>query len=136
MSNPLAIGSIAKGIMGGLDALFTSDEERAQAELAVVKELNQPHIMQAMITLQEAKHPSAFVSGWRPALGWLCVILLAYAWIGRDAVIIGLELFGKGGIVGKLPQVDAGEMLTLVFALLGLGATRSYEKMKGVARHR
>ena len=34
----------------------------------------------------------------------------------------------------NLPTVDAGEMMTLVLALLGLGATRTYEKLKGVSR--
>ena len=42
--NPLAVGGIAEGVMKGLDSLFTSDEERAKAELAITKELNQPHI--------------------------------------------------------------------------------------------
>jgi hypothetical protein len=100
----------------------------------MMKELNQPHIIQAITNIQEAKHPSIFVAGWRPALGWLTVLLLAYAWILRDLLLIFFYGIGKPEIVAGLPPVDAGEMLTLVFALLGLGATRTYEKVKGVAR--
>ena len=132
--NPAAIGSIASGIMSGLDGLFTSDEERGKAELLMIKELNKPHILQAMTNIEEAKHPSIFVSGWRPGLGWLCVLLLGYAWIGRDFVIIGLGLANKPEIIKQLPLVESGDLMTLVLALLGLGASRTYEKLKGVSR--
>lgn len=45
--------------------IFTSDEERAKAELSLNHQLQQPHILQAMATIEEAKHPSVFVSGVR-----------------------------------------------------------------------
>ena len=143
----VGVGDVAKAVMGGLDDLFTSDEERAKAELKIVEELNKPHIMQAMINLQEAKHPSMWVSGWRPALGWLMAVLLAYSWIGRDVIIILLEIYqpvtmiddGQGNtypysIADKLPEVDTGMLMTLTLAMLGLGATHMAEKIKGVAR--
>lgn len=137
------ISSIVDSVASGLDSLFTSDEEREAAKLKLMKELNQPHIIQAMTNLEEAKHPSVFVSGWRPALGWLCVLLLSYAWIGRDFIEIILHYFpvcslGESGIKScepiSLPLIDVGELMTLVLALLGLGATRTFEKIKGVAR--
>lgn len=138
MPNPLnpldSVATIADSVATGLDELFTSDEEREQAKYLMMKELNQPHIMQAMITMQEAKHPSMFVSGWRPALGWLSVFLLAYAWVFRDFLVITLKTFQPEFDLNQLPQVEAGEMMTLVLALLGLGATRTYEKLKGVSR--
>ncbi len=134
--NPLnSVASIADSVATGLDELFTSDEERERARLLMMKELNQPHILQAVTNLEESKHPSIFVAGWRPALGWLCVILLAYAWIGRDLLHILLGLFQQTQIVEKLPVMDMGELMTLVLALLGLGATRTFEKLKGVARN-
>lgn len=134
--NPLnSVASIADSVATGLDELFTSDEEREKARLLMMKELNQPHILQAVTNLEEAKHPSIFVAGWRPALGWLCVILLAYAWIGRDLLHILLGLFGQTQIVDDLPTMEMGELMTLVLALLGLGATRTFEKINGVARN-
>ena len=134
--NPLdSVASIANSVATGLDELFTSDEERERARLLMMKELNQPHILQAMTNLEEAKHPSLFVAGWRPALGWLCVILLAYAWIGRDLMHLVLGLFNQTTIVKDLPVMDMGELMTLVLALLGLGATRTFEKINGVARN-
>ncbi len=130
--NPMA--GIAKALMGGLDSLFTSDEERAKAELSLNHQLQQPHILQAMATIEEAKHPSVFVSGWRPALGWLCVLILAWTWIVRDVVIIGLMLVDKAEVVQQLPTADTSTVITLLLCLLGLGGARTLEKLKGVAR--
>ena len=130
--NPMA--GIAKALMGGLDSLFTSDEERAKAELSLNHQLQQPHILQAMATIEEAKHPSVFVSGWRPALGWLCVLILAWTWIVRDVVIIGLMLVDKAEVVQQLPTADTSTVITLLLCLLGLGGARTIEKLKGVAR--
>ena len=129
----IGAGSVIKSIMGGLDSLFTSDEERAETELKLTALLAQPHMLQAMTNIEEAKHPSVFVSGWRPALGWLCVSCLGYAWIIRDFLVIGLSLFEKTKDI-VLPAIDTGELMSLVLALLGLGGIRMYEKMKGVAR--
>ena len=131
--NLLGAGTVVEGIMGGLDSLFTSDDERAAAELKLVALLAQPHMLQAMTNIEEAKHPSVFVSGWRPALGWLCVSCLGYAWIIRDFMVIGLQLAEDTKHI-VLPVIDSSELMTLVLALLGLGGVRMYEKIKGVAR--
>lgn len=130
--NPLA--GITNAVMSGLDSLFTSDEQRAKAELLLNQQLSQPHILQAMANIEEAKHPSVFVSGWRPALGWLCVLILAYAWIFRDLVIIILMLQEREDIVNQLPATDTSTVITLLLCLLGLGSARTLEKLKGVAR--
>ncbi len=130
--NPMA--GIAQALMGGLDGLFTSDEERAKAELSLNQQLQQPHILQALANIEEAKHSSVFVSGWRPALGWLCVLILAWSWIGRDLIIVGLMLAEKPEIVTQLPAVDTSTVITLLLCLLGLGSARTLEKLKGVAR--
>ena len=128
------IKGLSDSVMTGLDELFTSDEERLKAQLILNEHLSKPHILQAMANIEEAKHPSIFVSGWRPALGWSCVFLLNYAWIGRDILAISLSLSGNESAINYLPEIDTGELLTLVFALLGLGGVRTWEKIKGVAR--
>ncbi len=130
--NPMA--GIAKALMGGLDSLFTSDEERAKAELSLNQQLQQSHILQALANIEEAKHPSRFVSGWRPALGWLCVFILAWTWIVRDLIIIGLNLADRADIASQLPAADTSTVITLLLCLLGLGGARTVEKLKGVAR--
>ena len=127
-------GAVVNGLFKGIDSLFTSDEERAQAKLMMQVELQKPHMMQALTTLEEAKNPNWWVSGWRPALGWLSVFLLAYSWVGRDFIIIGLSMSEMDETIKLLPKVNPGELMTLVISLLGLGGLRTYEKMNGKAR--
>lgn len=128
------LSGLTGGIMEGLDKLFTSDEEREKVKLELTKVLQQPHILQAMTNIEEAKHKSIFVAGWRPAVGWIAATGLAYHFL----------IYPFAGLVVKfvnpelvLPDLgNAGELMTLVLSLLGLGAMRSYEKTQGVAREK
>jgi len=147
MSIPLVspdISKISDSIFNGLDSLFTSDEEKKAAKLKMRELMQQPHILQAMANIEEAKHASVFVAGWRPGLGWLCVACLAWAWIIRDFFIMGLTIAGSyisdldqtKEIINMLPTINAQDLLTLTMALLGLGGLRTYEATKGVKRHK
>ena len=40
--------------------------------------------LQNEINKVEAQHRSVFVSGWRPFIGWVCGVALAYNFIVRD----------------------------------------------------
>lgn len=138
-ANPLeSVEGITDSVMTGLDELFTSDDERNKARILLVQELNKTALIQAQINMQEAKHPSIFVAGWRPALGWMCVLLLGYAWIGRSMLIFLLTIWGPDNakdLIDSIPEAETGELMSLTLAMLGLGATRAYEKVNGVARN-
>jgi len=116
--------------MKGLDDLFTSDEEKAQATLKMTALLQQPHMLQAMANIEEAKHKSVFVAGWRPAIGWVCAIGLGYQFLILP--FTGL-VNAYMPLPAELPAIQAAELTTLVMALLGLGGLRTYEKTKGLA---
>lgn len=121
------VGKGVEAVMTGLDGLFTSDAERRAAELAIHNALQQPHLMQAQTNLEEAKHASWFVAGWRPAVGWVCVFGLAYTVFHKlIAVLIGVP--------GVVLEIEAALVVNLLLALLGLGGMRTFEKMKGVSR--
>lgn len=128
------IKGLAEGIMGGLDALFTSDDERNKAALELEKVLQQPHILQAMTNIEEAKSSSVFVAGWRPFIGWIAGVGLAYHFL----------IYPFAGLIAQLVDpliqlpalVTSGELMTLVISLLGLGGMRSYEKVNGVERNK
>ncbi|MCK5429089.1 MAG: hypothetical protein KAI94_06435, partial [Anaerolineales bacterium] len=126
------VGEVAKG----LDALFTSDEERDQARQVLAETMQQPHIMQAMANIESAKSTNWFVAGGRPALLWICAIALFYNWILKDLIVIGLVTFAQNAteLVPLLPTIDGAEVTGLVLALLGLAGIRGYERVKGVAR--
>jgi len=122
---------LASGVMEGLDDLFTSDEEKAQASLRLQEVLQKPHVLQAMANIEEAKHASVFVAGWRPAIGWVCAIGLGYQFL----ILPFAGLINAFYVLpAELPAIQAAELTTLVMALLGLGGLRTFEKSKGLTR--
>ena len=80
---------------------------------------------------EQAKHPSLFVAGARPAIMWICALGLLTQFfimpIAEWATMIWMPEI-------SLPKLATGELMTLTLSLLGLGGMRSFEKSKGVAR--
>lgn len=94
---------------------------------------NEFELLKAQIDVNktEAANSSLFVSGWRPAVGWVCVISFGYVSIIRpSSEFIATVLFGYSGI---FPVVNTEITLQVLFALLGIAGMRSWEKFKGVA---
>ena len=87
---------------------------------------------QLAINEQEAKHPSLFVAGWRPFIGWVCGAALLYHYI-VDRLIEWLVIL-IGWKVTR-PEFDLYDLLVVLGGLLGLGGMRWREKVKGVARN-
>lgn len=79
----------------------------------------------------EAAHPSIFVSGWRPAVGWVCGAACAWNWIGLPIAKLIADLMGHQI---ALAPADLGEMLPVLMGLLGLGGLRTIEKLNDKAR--
>lgn len=128
--NPLS--GVVDGLVKGLDELFTSDEEREAAKLRLISTLQQPHILQAMTNIEEAKHRSVFVAGWRPAIGWTAALGLAYQFLVYP--FAGLINAYLDIPVAELPVLEGEQLMTLTLSLLGLGGLRSFEKMKGLTK--
>jgi len=87
---------------------------------------------QVEINKIEAASPSLFVSGGRPFVVWVCAFALAYAAviepIARFVATVGFAY------AGPFPVIDTDLTMQVLLGLLGLGAYRSVEKIKGVAR--
>lgn len=83
---------------------------------------------QAETNKVEAASASLFVSGWRPMCGWTCALALAFKYIGGPLLVM---IGAYAGIDIKLPEIDSTELLPLLFGMLGLGALRTVEKVKG-----
>ena len=124
------ISGITKEVIGGLDAIFTSDEERMTAQAKIAEIMQKPHVLQAMANIQEARHKSVFVAGWRPMIGWICAIGIGHHFIFQPLLAAILAVYVPDV---TLPSLDTGELMTLVLSLLGLGGMRSYEKKNKVA---
>ena len=78
----------------------------------------------------EAGSANWFVAGWRPAVGWVCVFGLFWAYVMQPFVEFALINI-KGKIPDGLPHLDTGTLISgLLIPLLGLGALRTVEKMQ------
>lgn len=90
---------------------------------------------QLAINEKEASSTSLFIAGWRPAVGWVCVFALAYAYIVQPFFVFGLVTFHKT-LVG-LPTLDSGTLISgLLIPLLGLASLRTYEKVTNTEGNR
>ena len=125
------IGGIVAGLAGGLDELFTSDEEREAAKLKLATLMQQPHMLQAVANIEGAKHRSIFVAGWRPAIGWVAALGLGYQFLILP--FAGL-INAYAQLPAELPSLQGDQLMTLVLSLLGLGGMRTFEKYKGAAK--
>ena len=119
-SSPIiAVGNV-------LDELFTSEDEKLDKELLKQRLAQAPHLAQAEINKLEAQHRSIFVAGWRPFIGWVCGIGLAYTFL------INPLIQWYTGVPG--PQLQTDVLSTLTISLLGLGGLRTLEKVVGRAK--
>lgn len=86
---------------------------------------------QVEVNKQEAAHASVFVAGWRPFIGWVGGVGLAYNFVLSPFI----EFIARAnGYIGALPTPNSSELMTLVLSMLGVGAMRSYDKKNGTAR--
>ena len=121
-----ATGELVGEFGKALDGLFTSDDERLGHEEIKRRLKNAPHEVMGKLSLIEAGSRNVFIAGWRPAVGWICAAGIGFAFIGNPL----LERF-----VGGDPVVVPLDMiLELVMAMLGMGALRTVEKIKGVTK--
>lgn len=125
------VGSLAKDVGTVINDFVETEEEKKAAEVLLMKVQQEPDKWQAKINMIEARHRTIFVAGWRPFIGWICGTGLGMNFVFFPLMEWLSALFGH---FIKRPDMDTGALMTLVISLLGLGATRTYEKMKGVAQ--
>lgn len=118
------------------DKLFTSDDERLQAQAVLEKLKQHQDELQVELNKIEAASSSVFVAGWRPAIGWVCAASLAVYYIPRFVVGTTLWVQAAWGqqTLPPMPEMGIGDILGLVGSLLGMSWLRTSEKRAGVAR--
>lgn len=82
---------------------------------------------QMEINKTEAASPNLFVSGWRPAVGWVCVIGLLYNYLLRPLLAWASGFWSVPGP----PPIEMGDLLVLLAGMLGFGGMRMMERLKG-----
>lgn len=116
------------------DELFRLEQLKQQGDLARLQAEVSLMISQIEINKEEARHPSVFVAGARPAVMWIGAFGLAYA-----AVIEPIARFVARVVFdysGDFPVLDTTITMQVLFGILGLGAYRTYEKTKEVQTDR
>jgi hypothetical protein len=117
-----------------INKIFPDPAQASQAKLELLK-LQQSGELATMtaqtdINKQEATNQSVFVSGWRPAIGWVCALALVYQYLLRPLRTWGFMAAGYN----FPPMVGLDENLwQLMMGMLGLGGLRTFEKVQGVA---
>jgi hypothetical protein len=108
-----------------------AEKARNQLEAQLVTAANEAAMAQVEVNKIEASHPSVFVAGWRPSIGWVCAAGLAWAFVLAPITSWALVVLG---IRAELPAIHTDYLLELVLAMLGIGGLRTFEKLRGVAR--
>ena len=117
-----------------ISRIFPDPAQANEAKLELLK-LQQSGELATMtaqtdINKEEAKSASLFVSGWRPAIGWVCALALAYQYLLRPLMTWGTTVFGYN----LSPMVGLDDNLwQLMMGMLGMGGLRTFEKVQGVA---
>lgn len=84
--------------------------------------------------------PSFWVSGWRPGVGWVCVVALAMVYIPKAVVLTFIWTYQcvvilnawQGSTLPALPvypDLGVTDLVGLLMSMLGIGGLRTLEKL-------
>jgi len=124
------------GPVTGLLDKFIEDKDQKNAlahEIATMSQKYAQEIAKGQLEVNkvEAAHKSLFVAGWRPAVGWVCVLGMFGNFITIPFSNFVLALLGINIVI---PLVPLETMMPVLMGMLGLGAMRTYEKKNSVHR--
>lgn len=120
-----------------LDKVIPDPTAKAAAQLKLMElqmsgELSQM-TGQMEVNKEEAKSTSKFIAGWRPFIGWVCGSAFAINFVvGPLIAFVGVSV----GNPIEIPKLDLTELMPVLLGMLGLGAYRSFEKVKGAEGRR
>lgn len=129
----MEIALITNLIYQVIDRIFPDPKKAEEAKLEVDKlvQSGKLEIMKGQMEVNkaEAQNMNVFVAGWRPFIGWICGLALAYQYLIKPFLTVILAIAGHGEVI--LPGLD-GNLWELMSGMLGLGLLRTFEKTKGV----
>jgi hypothetical protein len=127
--------SLIGPVTGLLDKFIEDKDQKSKLahEIATMSQKYAQEIAKGQMAINqvEAAHKSLFVSGWRPAVGWVCVLGMFGNFITIPFSNFVLALLGIDIVI---PLVPLETMMPVLMGMLGLGAMRTYEKKNSVHR--
>lgn len=116
----------AEGVATIISDLAQTEEEKRVAAIFRNKLIaNAPAVQTA---LNISGHRTFYTAGWRPSIGWICALALIWNLIGYDISVLAFD------IKDPPPLTSTEHLYTVLFALLGLGGMRTYEKLQRRAK--
>jgi hypothetical protein len=125
-------------IIGDVIGRFLPEDKEAAAkanreiEAELTKHLTEIDLTQAQTNLEQAKHPSIFIAGARPAIMWICAFGLGWQFVFQPVAVWIFSVMDSDLV---LPMIETEGLMPLTLSLLGLGSMRSFEKFKGIQRN-
>lgn len=128
----LLIGPLLEAAKTVIDRVIpdkaAAEKAKQELESAESKAIFENAAAQIAVNIEEAKSTNWFVSGWRPAVGWIGAFSLGYAAILEP--LIRFTATVGFGYKGAFPILDSNITMQILFGILGLGAYRTVEKVK------
>jgi hypothetical protein len=84
---------------------------------------------QLQVNEAEAATPGLFKGGWRPFIGWVCGIALAYNYLAREVLM--WASVNAGWLTP--PALNLDQLMPILLGMLGLAGYRTFERIKGKA---
>jgi|TARA_R100001510_G_C7477808_1_gene91166 hypothetical protein len=129
------LGSLLEPATKLLDKVIEDkDQKNALAhEIATMAERHAQELAKGQLEVNktEAAHKSLFVAGWRPFIGWICGVAMLANFLLIPMANFVLDLSGS---TNTIPLIELETMMPVLMGMLGLGAMRSFEKVKKVSR--
>lgn len=125
------VGSLATDLRSAITGEMTPDQ-KAALQQKILDVQAQVDTAQAAINQAEAQRTSVLVAGWRPGLGWICVLAFGLNYLIFPLLSWAVHLFNwnYNGTLVVLPQLDITTMMPVLLGILGLGSMRTVEKMQ------
>jgi len=132
------VGDLIEAGLRIIDKVIPDPQAKADAKLKLL-ELQQKGELEGLaaevalakgqmeINLAEAQSSSLFKGGWRPAIGWIGALGLAYQFIVQPL----LSWYSGTKGFSAPPVLDLGDLLTILGGMLGLGTLRTIERING-----
>lgn len=125
------------GPVAGLLDKFIEDKDQKNKlahEIATMSEKHAQELAKGQLEVNkvEAGHRSALVAGWRPFIGWVCGVALAWHFVLSPVILFLAAWFNV--VLPALPEFDMGSLMTVLMGMLGLGGLRTFEKSKGLTK--
>ena len=142
--NPLLLSGLFDLGKGLIDRVLPDPAAKAAAQLELLKMQQAGDLAQlaadtdlAKLQIQTNMAEAAgnwFTAGWRPFIGWICGVSLCYVAILEPVARFVAQVWFA--YTGAFPTIDTQLTMQVLLGMLGLGAMRSAEKIKGAENNR